>query len=156
MLVPAGRRVAVPSPKYEHTDPAGAKRSDVGAENPPAKPDQNGRSGCGAGRAGVMGGARVERPRQARKGRMTWGSVITAITAHLPEHRGHAKTSSSKTRRIKSAQHRTRSRRGARSWPRSWRSAATRGGVDGVGAGHSERSRTTVARHLAPGARTPW
>jgi len=28
---------------------------------------------------------------------MTWGSVITAMTAHFPEHRGHSKTSSSNT-----------------------------------------------------------
>ena len=82
---------------------------------------------------------------------MTWGSVITAMTAHFPEQRGHSRTSNANTRLSRSAQHRTLSRRGASSW---W-NAATRSGDDGVGARHSERSRTTVARHFAPGARTP-
>jgi hypothetical protein len=62
---------------------------------------------------------------------MTWGSVITVMTPRLSEHREHSRTSSSNTRRIKSTQHRTLSRRGAR----SWRSASALAGSDGVGGG---------------------
>ena len=84
MLVPAGRRMAVPA----RNTSTRIRRGPSGVMSEPGKPGQNRRSGCGVGRAGAMGGARAERPRQARKGRMTWGSVITAMNSQPPEHLG--------------------------------------------------------------------
>ncbi len=47
--------------------------------------------------AGESGDARVGRPRQARKAWMTFCSVITARTSHLPWQQGRSKTSRRRT-----------------------------------------------------------
>src|SRR5207244_9900734 len=57
----------------------------------------------GGGRAGKGAGGSVGRPRWPRIWRSTSAASIVAMTDMRPPQRGHARTSRSKTRRIKSA-----------------------------------------------------
>src|SRR5438309_7457392 len=57
----------------------------------------------GGGRAGSAAGGFVGRPRWPRILRSTLAASIVAMTDMRPPQRGHARTSRSKTRRIKSA-----------------------------------------------------
>src|SRR5207247_7507831 len=67
------------------------------------------RSGSeGGGRAGRGAGGSVGRPRWPRILRSTSVASIVAMTDMRPPHRGHARTSRSKTRRIKSAHFQSR------------------------------------------------
>ena len=101
------------------------------------------------GRAGAIGGARGERPNEFKMARITDGWTIAAMTFTSPPHARHTRTSDSNTRAINFAQGKFLGRKDE---------PAACDGLAGSGAaevGGSERSRTTAARHLDPGAKTP-
>ena len=109
----AVKKFRVRMSRRAHAGAPSAGRRQAGPRRPPPglpcrDPGQAGRSGnrsasAGGGRAGRAAGASVGRPRWPRIFPTTSLASMVAITAMRPPHRGHARTSTSKTRCIKRA-----------------------------------------------------